>query len=82
MSLLLYTLAYARILYTTENSQLVPCEQWMAKDGEVATKFQAFSVLRHLFSDASSRLGGRHCDRGLHAYMKGKYPTAKHEPKE
>jgi hypothetical protein len=82
MSLLPCTLAYARIFYVTENSQPVPCEQWMAKDGEIATKFQAFSGLRHLCSDTSSRLGGRHCNRGLHVYMKGKSPTAKHEPKE
>ena len=42
----------------------MPCEKWMAKDGEVATSFQALSVLSYPFSEASSRLGGRHRDRG------------------
>jgi hypothetical protein len=45
--------------------KLIPCEKWMAKDGEVATALQVLSGLSRPFSEASSWLGGRRRDRGL-----------------
>jgi hypothetical protein len=34
--------------------KLIPCEKWMAKDGEVATALQVLSALSRPFSEALS----------------------------
>ena len=44
--------------------KLMPCEKWMAKDGEIAPWLQSLSVSRQVFSRASSRRDGRCGDRG------------------
>ena len=58
--------------------KLMPCEKWMAKDGEVAIpSLQALSVWSVTCSEVSSQLGGRRGDRGLLLHRKMCYCTEK-----
>jgi hypothetical protein len=51
--------------HSSRRPKLRPGEKWMAQEGEGATELQALAVLSRPLSEASSRLGGRHRDRGL-----------------